>query len=75
MLNKIGVGTSVHYKPIHMHSFYQKKYDLEPDNFPNSKETYENAISLPLYPDLNDNEISYVINTINELWDEFSISK
>ena len=75
MLNKLGVGTSVHYKPIHMHSYYQKKYDFEPNNFPNSKETYENAISLPLYPDLKDNEILFVINTIKELWDEFSISK
>ena len=60
----MGVGTSVHYKPIHMHSYYQKKYDFKSNNFPNSKETYENAISLPLYPDLKDNEILFVINTI-----------
>ena len=52
-----------------------KKYEFEPNNFPNSKETYENAISLPLYPDLKDSEILFVIDTIKELWDEFSISK
>ena len=55
------------------YALFLKKYDFEPNNFPNSKETYENVISLPLYPDLKDNEISFVIDTINELWDEYSI--
>ena len=37
LINNEGIGTSVHYKPIHMHSYYKKKYGFNDDDFPNSK--------------------------------------
>ena len=36
-LNELGVGTSVHYIPVHMHSYYQKKYGFKDSDFPNAK--------------------------------------
>ena len=33
-LNEFGIGTSVHYIPVHMHSYYQKKYGFKPNDFP-----------------------------------------
>tara|TARA_Y100000768_G_scaffold384806_1_gene369563 strand:+ start:550 stop:1716 length:1167 start_codon:yes stop_codon:yes gene_type:complete len=71
-LNKFGLGTSVHYRPIHMHSYYQKKYGFKPEDFIKSKNLYESAISIPLYPDLKNDEILYIINTVNELWSKYS---
>ena len=71
-LNKLGLGTSVHYRPVHMHSFYQKKYGFKPEDFIESKNLYESAISIPMYPDLRKQEILYIINIINELWRKYS---
>jgi len=72
-LNELGVGTSVHYKPVHMHSFYQNKYGFKVDDFVKSKNLYESAISIPMYPDLKNEEILYIIDIINDLWRKYSI--
>lgn len=68
LINKKGIGTSVHYKPIHMHSYYKKKYSYSDKDFPNSELFYKTVISLPFYPALKDDELDYIINTIHELW-------
>ena len=71
-LNNKGIGTSVHYIPIHMHSYYRNKYGYKPSDFINSEKLSESVISLPLYPDLKEVEVSYIVNSIFELWDEYS---
>ena len=71
LLNKGGIGTSMHYTPIHMHSYYQKKYGYAPGDFPNAKKYSENAISLPLYPSLKDEEVRYIIKFVKKLWEEY----
>ena len=70
-LNENGVGTSVHYIPVHMHSYYQKKYGFSDNDFPNSKNFSETVISLPLYPSLKIVEVRYIIDTIIDLWNKF----
>ena len=70
LLNEAGIGTSVHYMPIHMHSYYQKKYGFKPEDFPKSKEYFENVITLPLYPELKTEQVQYIIDTINNVWEK-----
>jgi len=72
-LYELGIGTSVHYTPVHMHSYYAKKYEWKPKDFPLSNTLSETVISLPLYPALNDNEITYIIENLNKLWIQYSI--
>jgi len=72
LLNAGGIGTSVHYKPVHMHSYYQNKYGYEPNDFAKAKIYSENVITLPLYPLLRDEEVSYIIKFIKKLWEEYS---
>ncbi len=73
LLNDLGIGTSVHYIPIHMHSYYKKKYGYISKDFPNAEEFSENVISLPLYPELSDTQINYVTQNIQELWEKFKL--
>ena len=73
LLNEAGIGTSVHYIPVHMHSYYHKKYGYRPNDFPNAKLYSENVISLPFYPALNDKQLSYIINSINRLWEKYRV--
>lgn len=72
-LNDVGIGTSVHYTPVHMHSYYYKKYRFSPLDFPKAKEYSENVITLPLYPSLTKKEISYIINSFYDLWTKYKI--
>lgn len=70
-INEKGIGTSVHYIPIHMHSYYVKKYGYKPNDFPVSRQLSETVITLPLYPRLSDMEVDYIVNTLRELWDKY----
>ena len=72
-LNKMGIGTAVHYIPVHMQSYYAVKYGWKPLDFPIAKQLSETVISLPLYPALQDREVNYIIDHIKELWALYSI--
>jgi len=72
-LNKLGIGTSVHYIPVHMHSYYTRKYGYKPQDFPRAKELSETVISLPLYPGLSDDEVQYVIDIVFSIWEKYKV--
>ena len=72
-LNKVGIGTSVHYIPVHMHSYYAGKYGWQPRDFPMAQQLAETVISLPLYPALQDHEATYIIDHIQKLWGQYNI--
>jgi len=60
----LGIGTSVHYKPIHQLSYYRKRYGLLPENYPNAERTWQGTVSLPLFPFMSDKDLSYVVENI-----------
>ena len=70
ILNNLGIGTSVHYTPIHMHSYYIKKYSFKNKEFPNSSYLSKNVISLPLYPGMTTKDIDYIIESFDAIWNE-----
>ena len=70
-INEKGIGTSVHYIPVHMHSYYTKKYGFKQDDFPVAKELSERVITLPLYPNMTDNQTQYIIQIMNDLWNKY----
>ncbi len=59
-LRENGVGVNVHYIPIHWHPYYQK-LGFTQGQFPNAEKYYKSALSLPLYPTLNQTDQNYVI--------------
>ena len=63
MLKK-GIQLQVHYIPIHLNSYYMKKYDFKYGDFPNAENFYNQQLSLPIYPELKDEEIEFVIKTL-----------
>lgn len=66
-LNESGVGTSVHYKPLHRMTYYREKYKLTPEDYPNSEKHWNGAISLPLYPGLSESAVDYICDRIEEI--------
>ncbi|HZX00048.1 MAG TPA: DegT/DnrJ/EryC1/StrS family aminotransferase, partial [Trueperaceae bacterium] len=69
-LKERNIGFSVHYRPLHMMSYYRDKYGFTPDQFPVAKDAYERMVSLPLHPRLTEEDVSDVISTVLEVADE-----
>ena len=66
-MTEAGIGTSVHYKPLHRMTYYQKKYNLNPADFPNTEKTWRGNVSLPIFPFMKEEELVYICKTIETL--------
>jgi len=66
-LNAVGIGTSVHYKPLYRMTYYRNRYALKPDLYPNAERHWQGCISLPIYPTLTDAELTYVCSCLRNL--------
>lgn len=66
-----GVGTSVHYRPLHLMSYYRKTYGLKPEDFPRSLARYGESLSLPIYPSLDDEAVETVIREVTAAGKEY----
>jgi perosamine synthetase len=62
-----GIGVNVHYIPVHLHPFYQKRFGTGPGLCPVAESVYEQILSLPMYPAMTDEDIKIVINTVRSL--------
>lgn len=61
-----GIGTSVHFIPVHLHPFYRKFLGHKPADFPNALATYKRIFTPPFYPAMSDEDVEYVCSTIGE---------
>ena len=66
-LKLAGITTSVHWMPLHEHPYYRRKYGYQPDDLPVSARLYPELITLPLYPDMNAAEVTYVCDTLKHI--------
>lgn len=67
LLSEWGIGTSVHYKPLHRMTYYNTVYNLNTKDFPNAERIWKGCISLPIYPSLKNEELKYICQTIREI--------
>jgi dTDP-4-amino-4,6-dideoxygalactose transaminase len=66
-----GIGTSVHFIPLHMHSLYQKQLGYRNGQFPRAEQHFENAMSLPLFPSMTEDDVTRVISVLGEVSSAF----
>jgi len=62
-----GIETGIHYIPIHRLKFYSKSIKLK-----NTDYISNHIITIPTHPNLTDNDVSYIIKTINKEQNEFA---
>ena len=65
-MKKKGLLLQVHYVPIHLQPFYRKNFGFKSGDFPISELFYQNEVSLPIYPDLSEEDQGLVIRLINK---------
>ena len=59
-----GIGCSVHYVPLHQHPYWQERYGLTPEMFPESQKAYERTVTIPLYTAMTDEQVERVIAAV-----------
>jgi len=62
-----GIGTSVHFLPLHLHSFYRKTLGFRKGDFPRTERESGRALSLPLYPGLATRDQDRVVQALLDL--------
>lgn len=62
-LRESGIGVNLHYIPIHTQPYYQK-LGFNTGDFPQAEKYYTETISLPMFPDLSQDEQSKVVMTL-----------
>jgi perosamine synthetase len=66
-MHREGIGVNVHYIPIHMHPFYRKHFKTDVGLCPIAESVYEKIVSLPIFPQMAEDEVSRVIQVIQKL--------
>ena len=67
-LKERGIGTSVHFIPLHLHPYYRESFGYIPGDFPNATEAYQRIVSLPIYPGMTEANIQYVIDSVKDVY-------
>jgi dTDP-4-amino-4,6-dideoxygalactose transaminase len=62
-----GIGTSVHFIPLHLHPLYRDRYGYRDGDFPVAEKIFESSISLPIYPDMTDAEVERVCDAVRDV--------
>ena len=61
-LKAAGIGTQVHYIPVHLQPYYQDR--VGPLQMPGSMEYYRGTLSLPLYPAMTEDDVARVVDAL-----------
>lgn len=64
LLQEDGIGCSVHWRPLHLHPYYQEQFGWRPEQLPVATAVWERLVSLPLFPDMREEEIARVVEAV-----------
>ncbi len=66
-LHNQGIGTQVHYIPVHLQPYYKRIYGYAPGNYPAAEAYYANTLSLPLFPAMKDANVERVVSCMKNM--------
>ena len=66
-LSARGIGTSVHYTPLHRHPYWRERYGLQAESFPEAERAYLRMITLPLYSRMTEADVDRVAAALKEV--------
>ena len=63
------IRLQVHYRPVPLQPYYRKKYGYKAGDFPQAEKYYSQAVSLPIFPLMTDDDVMRVCGAIkNFAW-------
>jgi dTDP-4-amino-4,6-dideoxygalactose transaminase len=66
-LSERGIGTSVHFIPLHRHPYWRDTCNLSPDQFPVAEASFQRMLTLPLYTKMSDADQDRVIAAVRTI--------
>ncbi|MBB4823664.1 UDP-4-amino-4,6-dideoxy-N-acetyl-beta-L-altrosamine transaminase [Sporosarcina luteola] len=72
-MRALNIGVHVHYIPVYWHPYYQE-LGYEKGLCPKAENWYEQALTLPIYPGMTDEDVLYVVDAIKQVCDRDSIA-
>ncbi|MBC7932247.1 MAG: DegT/DnrJ/EryC1/StrS family aminotransferase [Rubrivivax sp.] len=66
-LKAAGVGCSVHWRPLHLHPYYEESFGWRREDLPAASSLWERVLSLPIFPGMQDWQIEHVVLTVKAL--------
>jgi dTDP-4-amino-4,6-dideoxygalactose transaminase len=66
-LSEAGIGTSIHFRALHLHRYYADRLGVAAGQYPNAERLSRTLLSLPLSASLGDAEVARVIETVRKL--------
>lgn len=70
-LKDLGIGTSVHFIPLHLHPYYRERYGFKRGDYPVSEDLFDREVSLPIYPKMTEDDVNRVIAAVKELVNKY----
>ncbi len=67
LMSEEGVGTSVHFIPLHLQPYWRDRYGLKIEAFPVATSVFERVVSLPIYSRMSDADIDRVIRSVRKV--------
>jgi dTDP-4-amino-4,6-dideoxygalactose transaminase len=61
------IGVQVHYVPLHYHPFFQGEFGYREGDFPETESVYQKIVSLPLFPEMSENDVQNVVQAVKRL--------
>lgn len=66
-LRDAGIGCSVHWRPLHLHPYYEETFGWSAHDLPVATAEWERLVSLPIFPTMREDEIAAVVRTLTGL--------
>lgn len=58
------IASSVHFIPVHMHTYYREHYGFRSEDFPVASAEFERLVSIPIYPSMTDEDVDDVMEAV-----------
>ena len=65
-LEENGIGVAVNYRPVHLLTYYRKTFGFKDGLYPKAEYIGRRTVSLPLYPDMTEEEVTAVIQAMDK---------
>lgn len=66
-LRERGIGFSVHWRPLHLHPYYEQAFGWRPEELPVSTREWVRLVSLPIFPGMTAEEVGEVVGAVREI--------
>ncbi len=65
-LTNAGVMSKVYFSPVHLKTFYKRKFNYKKGILPKTEQISKKVLTLPLYPSITNKEMDYIISNIKK---------